>query len=100
MKNAIIRWKQKSTNPKFQKAPMQVEHVLEIGEGPHFIHIFIEPDHGPLLEVNLRSEDVESVTLFDVDALVQSDAPVLLDRNGNPVGVDPMAQPPVDPKEA
>lgn len=69
---------------------MQVENVLEVGEGAHFIHIFVQP--GPstpglptLLEVNLNSADVESVTVFDIEAAT-SNVPVLLDANGNPIG--------------
>ena len=102
MKSAIIRWKQKTNNPKYQQAPMRIEDIVEVGEGPHFIHIFITPGAGPILEVNLHHERVESVTIIDEDVLDGATRSTILDSSGKPIGdeVQSAEQLPVEQDDA
>jgi hypothetical protein len=65
---------------------MQIEGVTEIGEGPHFIHIFTDGVQSPILEVNLHHELIESITVFETSN--EPKAPVL-DASGTPVESTP-----------
>jgi hypothetical protein len=82
VKTAIIRWNNKGLNVKRHKQPMQIPNVVEIGEGPNFIHIFVDGEAGAITEVNLHNRDVESITVF-----VTPDEPAksgLVGPNGKP----------------
>ena len=87
MKYAIIRWKQKTNNLKYQKAPMRIEDVSEIGEGAHFIHIMCNPRKDiPITEVNLNQDMVESITVIEETDLPL--APGIFGPDGKPIGVE------------
>ena len=104
-KIAVVRWKQKSSNPKRQRQGMRLEGVIDVGEGSNFIHIFLDPNRPrvpgiPFIhEVNINSVEVESVTIFTEDEEPQ---PSLLDEHGNPIGdeVQSAEQLPVEQDDA
>ncbi len=83
-------------NPKRHRPPMQIRGITDIGEGPHFVHIFVDGSE-LITEVNLNSDVIESVTVFE-----EPNMPSLLDEHGNPIGDEAQSeeQPPVERKDA
>jgi hypothetical protein len=85
MKSAVIRWNNKGVNVKRHKQPMKIDNVVEIGEGPNFIHIFTDGSQ-TITEVNLHSRDVESVTVFETLVEPEGKSKMsIVDKDGNPI---------------